>query len=131
MILGLDIGGKRTGVAISSGLLAAEHSTITASGDELIRQLVELCQKENIEKIIAGLPVNDDGTFSEQTHFVTGIIERLKQATDLPVILEDEFLTTGEAHRLLEAMGISRELAEKRIDQYSAQLILQQYLDNL
>lgn len=130
MILGLDIGTKRTGVALSSGLLAAEHSTLTSSGDQLVANIVALCKQERIEKIVIGLPLNSDGSHSAQTEFVLTIVERLKAELQLPIILEDEFLTTAEAYRRMGEQGISREQAEQRIDQYSAKLILQQYLDS-
>lgn len=129
MIIGLDIGTKRTGVALSSGLLAAEYGCLVATGEALITKIKEICQKERAEKLVIGLPLNSDGSPSQQTEYVIHIVEQLKAALGLPIILEDEFLTTAEAYRLMEEVGISRQQAEERIDQYSAKLILQQYLD--
>lgn len=133
MILGLDIGTKRTGVAISAGAaggrIAREYSTLAMSAG-LTSQLAAICRDEAIEKIVVGLPLNEDGTPSAQAEWVEQQVLELRETLTLPVVLEDEVLTTVEARRVLTEMGLSPAQIDQRVDQYAAQLILQQFLNH-
>ncbi len=128
MIIGLDIGTKRTGVAVSQAGFAQEHST-RIGGENLAEQLAELCDQLKPQTIVIGLPLHSDGSLSTQAEFVQSIGDRLAELTQLPVVYVDEFLTSVEARRLLNEAGIRPEEIEERIDQASARLILQQYLN--
>lgn len=127
MLLGLDIGTKRTGAAISEGEFAHEYATLDSKN--LVAEVRGICQKEGVKTIIIGLPLNGAGQSSVQTDFVRQLGEEVEQVSNLPVVYENERLTTIEAERILKQMGASQQDIEQRIDQFSAQLILQQYLD--
>ncbi len=129
MILGLDLGTKRTGLAISAGDYARELTTL-ATSDHLPERLARLCQEEQIDLLVIGLPQNEDGTASTQTAWVRHQAEKIRVVVQLPTCLENEFLTTVEARRVLTDMGLGSAQIEKRVDQYAAQLILQQYLNH-
>jgi len=127
-ILALDIGKKRIGLAIShSGIIASEYLTLENNKD-LLKKISDILAKENIEKIIIGLPQNMDGTESVYAKEVLQFAEKLRKVTKIFILFEDERLTTKEAERQLREQGVSSEDLKKRIDQYAAKLILEQYL---
>lgn len=128
MLLGLDIGTKRTGVAISEGEFAHEYTTIVSK--DLVAEVRDICLKEAITTIVVGLPLQESHHSPRQADFVQEIGKVIQEATRLPVAYENERLTTTEAERILKQMGVSAHDIEKRIDQFSAQLILQQYIDH-
>jgi putative holliday junction resolvase len=127
-ILALDIGKKRIGVALStSGIIASEFATFT-NDQSTIEKIEEIVKKEDIEKIIVGLPKNMDGTNSEYTYYVLNFEKKIKKYINIPIIFEDERLTTKDAELKLKAMGLSADEVKRRIDQFAAKLILEQYL---
>lgn len=130
MILGLDIGTKRTGVAIAEGLMAREYGTLNSREGELATQVGEICKREGVQQLVVGYPVLEDGTPSVQADYVKTQAELIEAATDIPIAYENEVLTTVEAKRILAAAGLDPVAIESRIDQMAARLILQQYLDN-
>lgn len=127
--IGLDIGTKRTGVAVSVGNFAKEYATLANSGN-LPQQIADLVLRHEVDRIIIGLPMLEDGSRSAQCGYVEEMGQLIKEATQLPVAYVDEVFTTLEAHRLLELEGLDREAMEQRMDQKAAQLILQQYIDS-
>lgn len=129
MILGLDIGTKRTGVAISEGMYARELTTVQTSADLLVDELAQICEAEQVDLIVAGLPLSEDGSYNDQTDFVESICEELEYKTGLSVELVDEYLTTSLARQSMAEMGIDSADIEKRIDQFCAAVILQQHID--
>lgn len=128
MLLGLDIGNKRTGLALAVNDLAVEYTTLSMA-DDLASQLEPIIEKEGITELVVGYPLYEDGRVSPQADFVRQTVEKLKPLINLPVHFEDEVLTTVEAKRLLELSGLSPEAVFERIDQMAARLILQQYID--
>lgn len=131
--LGLDIGTKRIGCAISeSGVIAREYKTIAVTDtNQAIKDIISICQKENIEKIVVGLPQNMDDTESDFTKEVKDFVQKMKVRIKIPIVFEDERLTSKEAERLLKENKIKKEELKKRIDQFSAKLILEQYLEKI
>lgn len=131
-LIALDIGKKRIGVAISgSGIIAREYETIKNENfEKIVNHLNDLIDNESIDKLIIGLPKSMDGSDSEYTKYVRDFTNELKSVIKKPVVFEDERLTTNEARRQLIGLGASDEEIKKRIDQYSAKLILDQYLGN-
>lgn len=131
--LGLDVGKKRIGVAISeSGVIASEYKTIIVSDiNQIIRDIINICQKKEIQKIILGLPKNMDGSESEFTKEVRNFVEKMKKQIKIPILFEDERLTSKEAERLLKEQNVDFTKIKKRIDQFSAKLILEQYLEKI
>lgn len=129
-ILSLDIGNKKIGIAISeSGIIASELTTI-ANDEKAISFLIDLFNTRNIEKIIVGLPLLRSGDESLQAKMVKGFIVELLDKYQIPVVYEDEILTTKEAERILKQNGAPVSEIIRRTDQLSAKLILEQYLNN-
>lgn len=133
-LLGLDVGEKRIGIAVSDELGVAAHPLKTLARKDLehdIGALVEVIKEKSIEKIIVGFPRNMDGSVGEQGKKVLKFVEDLKRDVEVPVELWDERLTTAESERVLIAANVSRRKRKKVIDKLAASLILQGYLDSL
>ncbi len=130
-VLGVDYGDRRIGLAISdreeklaSRFLTVENRTLEKS-IEIIRNIIA---KENIEKIIIGLPVGLKME-SEQTGKTKLFIDELKQRMDLPIIEANEVFTSKMAEENLLSAGVKREKIKSIIDQEAARIILQDYLE--
>ncbi len=135
-ILALDVGRKKIGLSISkSELISEEFCTINyLDQKKAIVEIIFLIKKNNIDKIVIGMPKNMDGTDSDMTKYVLDFVEIFKEKINLynlkiKIFLEDERLTTKEAENLLFKKGLSIDTIKKRKDQFSAKLILDQYLD--
>ncbi len=127
-IMGLDVGEKRIGVAVSDplGYTAQGVSTIKRENAEELKKIVS---DYNIAKIVVGLPKNMNGSIGEQGKKVLDFIEELKKKINLPILTWDERLTTKEAEGVLLRADLSRAKRKKVIDKLAAVLILQGYLD--
>ena len=130
--LGLDIGDKRIGVALSDpgGILASPY-TIINRGDEKrdIAAIVDIIRQKQVERVIVGLPLSMDGSLSKQAEKVKAFTQRLCEQTQVPVDYRDERLTTVMAERLVQAAGNKKGGRKARHDAQAAALILQGYLD--
>jgi len=126
----LDIGEKRIGIAISdeTGTLARGLATVERNGQEY-KRLAEIVRENQPEKIIYGLPLRLDGSFSLQTEKTLAFIEKLKKVVDLPLIPWDERLSTTQAENILLMADLSRKKRKRLRDKLSAQIILQSYLE--
>ncbi len=133
-ILGLDVGEKRIGVAVSDPL------GITAQGLEvLIRKdretdlarLLEVGRKYGVRQVVVGLPRHMDGRPGKMAQDILELAQTLGEALDATVIPWDERLTSAEANRLLIQADVSRRRRRQVVDQLAAVLILQGYLDRL
>ena len=126
-LLGIDYGNSKIGLAIGdieSGM-ATPFGVIKNSGwNNAIDEIKKLCEKERIEKIVIGIPVNPDDIESEQIKKIQQFIDLLKEATGLEVSEQDERFSTQEAQKLIEK-GKSKD------DDLSAMLILQGYIDKV
>lgn len=131
-IMGLDVGDKTIGVAISDPML------ITAQGLEtIIRQsykkdmakLENIMEEYNIVKIVLGFPKNMNNTVGPQAEKVLDFKEKLERRMKIEVILEDERLSTVAAERILIEGDVRRENRKSVIDKVAAAYILQGYLD--
>jgi len=133
-ILGLDIGDKTIGVAVSDaiGLTAQALKVIWRSSvDQDIEELKKIIDEYQVQKIIIGLPKNMDGTLGHQAEKVKKTYDKIEKALKIPVELWDERLTTVEAERLLIRADMSRKKRKKVIDKLAAVFILQGYLDKV
>ena len=111
-VLGVDVGGKRIGVALSdpTGMLASALTVVVSVGPRKdVVRIVELAKHHEAERIVVGMPVSMDGRIREQGRAVEGFVQRLEEATDIPVDTWDERLTTAEADRRMIEAGTSRE----------------------
>lgn len=134
-ILGLDVGSKTVGVAVS------DPFGWTAQGLEIIQineakeefgltRLGELISEYEVEKVIVGLPKNMNGSIGERAEASMHYGTLLEEKFDLPVEYEDERLTTVQANRMMIEEGdVSRKKRKKIIDKIAAMMILQNYLD--
>lgn len=127
-ILALDIGGKRIGLAISdeTNLIVLTYKTI--SSKDLIRNLKEICRKENVEKIVVGLPRNMDGTLGPQAKKIKNLAKKIEKNLDLKIEFFDETATSLAAEKRLKERGIDTKGKKGLIDLESAAIILEDYL---
>ena len=134
IILGLDIGDARTGVAISDELGIAAHPLCTIhrkSRKAVLAELQELVTAHKVERIVVGLPLQLDGETGTQARKVKRFAERLAQQVNLPIVFWDESFTTFEAARILRGTKKRRKKRKQVIDQVAAVLILEGYLEEL
>ena len=132
VLLGLDLGEKRVGVAVSdeSGMLAMPFATLAFSGrKDLLSQLVKIVDEHRVTKIIVGLPKTVKGEIGPSAEKVMKKVEWLKGQLDRPWIFWDERLSTAEVERILIEADVRRDKRKQVRDQLAAQRILQSYLD--
>jgi len=131
--LGLDLGTKTLGVAVSdiTGTIATSLTILRHEDDHeyLIEELKKIIDEKKVETIVLGLPKNMNNTIGERGEMVLSFKEKLESSISLPVILEDERLTTKLAENILITADVSRKKRKKVIDKMAANIILQSYLD--
>lgn len=130
--LGLDVGDKRIGIAISDqlGLTAAGLETYHRSNSQNdVKAITEIAKRHCAVEIIIGLPANMDGTLGEQALKVQRFGKKLARATGLPIIYEDERLSTFTAIHTLTVLGVKTGHNRDLVDKQAAAVILQKYLD--
>ncbi len=133
-IMGLDVGDKTIGIAVSDGLgiTAQGITTIRRKGIKTdIIELRELIEEYNIEKVVMGLPKNMNNTLGPQGEKVIKFSEKFKAKFDLEVIFQDERLSTVSAERMLISSDVRRDKRKQVIDKVAATYILQTYLDTV
>ena len=131
-VLGLDLGDARIGVAISDPdrRLAVPLGTVHVGrppGE--LRAVVELTRTNDVTLIVVGEPVSMDGTKGARADHAATFVDALAGATDVPIVLQDERLSTVEAERRLRAAGVNSRDRRAVIDASAAQIILQAWLD--
>ena len=132
-ILGLDVGDKTIGVAVSDLLQFTAQGVKTIrreSNKQSYEDLKEIIDEYDIEKVVVGLPKNMDGTIGPQSEKVMKFSEKLHNKYDVEIIYIDERLTTVSAERILIEGDVRRENRKKYIDMVAATYILQFYLDS-
>ena len=136
--LGLDIGSRRIGVAVSDELGLTAQPVLTLdrrssrrpiSRDDL-RSLARLCRRFGVVGIVVGNPVHLSGESSPQAARTQAFAAELGELTGLPIHLWDERLTSHEAHQILYQAGHARQTHRKVVDQVAATLILQSFLES-
>ncbi len=131
-ILGLDVGDKRIGVAISDplGITASGLETINRrNSDYDLQTIKDIIDRHSIVEIVIGLPLNMNGSIGDQAIRTQSFGKRLAQYTNLPVIYEDERLSTVSAIRTLVAVGKKSGRNKGLKDKVAAAIILQKFLD--
>ncbi len=131
------MGGRRIGLAISdpSGTLARPLSTLTVGGpdDAVVRVAAEVArlaaEEDGLATIVVGAPARLDGTPSAQTATVDAFVDALRARTTLPIMREDERLTSREAESRLAVRERDWRKRKALIDAAAAAIILQDYLD--
>jgi putative Holliday junction resolvase len=132
-IIGLDIGSRYIGVAISDelGITAQGLKTIIRRSmeDDLMEISLIITQFKEIDKIVVGLPKNMDGTIGKQAEMIFKWIRAAQEKISLPFLTWDERLSTVEVSKVLLEADLSRKKRKKVIDKLAAALILQGYLN--
>lgn len=133
-IMGLDVGDKRIGIALSDPL------RITAQGLETytrrteaedISHIADIFRNHDVEYIVCGLPKNMNGTIGPQAEKVQAFAAQIEAELGVRVVFSDERLTTVFAERALLEADMSRQKRRKVIDKLAAVTILQSYLDSI
>jgi putative Holliday junction resolvase len=131
--MGLDVGNRRIGVAVSDELGLTAQPVLTLerkrSHRDDLRSLGRLARKFEVAAIVVGNPVRLSGEASQQTVKTQAFAAELGELTGLPIHLWDERLTTHEAHQILYEAGHARQQHRRVVDQVAATLILQSFLD--
>lgn len=131
-IVGLDVGQKRIGIALSDllGLTAQGVETYHRKNLEADYQyLVQFIKENNIGSMVVGLPKNMNNSLGFKAEEIQTFIAGLTQKVDIPVFWVDERLTTVSAERMLVDADISRKKRKNVVDKIAAVLILQLHLD--
>lgn len=130
-MLALDWGRVRVGVALSDalGLLATPYDTYQAKPrEQLLDRIVGLVQREMVDRVIIGLPLNMDGTEGASATEARRLGQELTER-GLQVVYYDERLSSYEAESRLRSMGRKPSRDKERVDRAAAAIILQEYLD--
>ena len=134
IILGLDVGDVRIGVAISDELGFAAHPlcTITRKNRKMdLAAICDLIDTHQAEAIVIGLPLMLNGEVGIQAGKVQKFADRLKREARIPIHMRDERLTTVEATDILREVGKPRKKRRQVIDQVAAVVILDEYLNDV
>lgn len=136
-VMGLDVGSKTVGIAVS------DPFGWTAQGVEIIRineeqgefgyeRLAELVQEYEVSRFVVGLPKNMNNSIGPRAEASMSYGHKIEKLFHLPVVYQDERLTTVQAERMLvEQANASRAKRKKVIDKVAAVMILQNYLDSI
>ena len=131
-VLGLDVGARRIGVAVTDplGITAQGLDTIQRQNKRLdYAQLDAVIQQYEIQEIVVGYPLRLSGEIGIQAEKMTLFAEELKKRFQIPVHLFDERLTSAEANRVLRESEISIQKRAKAVDRMAAVLILQSWME--
>jgi putative holliday junction resolvase len=135
-ILGLDVGRRRIGVAISdtSGMLARPLTTLTVAGEDAVErvsnEILRIAGEEDgLQAVVVGMPRHLDGTPSVQTAKVEQFIAALRQRVQVPIATQDERLSSREAESRLALRERDWRKRKPQLDAAAAAVILQDYLD--
>lgn len=133
-VLGLDLGSRTCGVAISDmfGFLARVYDTIRFTDDDYdtcAKKIVEICEKEQINDIVLGLPKHMNGDVGIRGQISMDFKAKLLEYKPFNVILWDERLSTVAANRVMLEGNMRRDYRKTHKDELAAVVILQNYLD--
>lgn len=130
-LLGLDIGSKRIGVAVSDemGMIASPVKTIDAQTD-VAAELRLLVATYNAARLIVGLPVGMSGREGPQANDVRKVADKLGRDLGIEIVYSDERLSSAVANQALIGQGKRRDKRKQHIDSMAAAVILQGYLDS-
>lgn len=132
--LGLDLGTRSLGLSISdlTHTIASTYKTIRYEEndyDYLLQELKKIIEQEKIERLVLGLPKNMNNTIGESAERCLNFKKLLEDNLKIVVEMQDERLTTVEAHNYMIEANMSRKKRKQKIDSLAANIILQTYLD--
>lgn len=133
--LGIDYGDARTGLAVTDalGITAQGLETVTTNGNDklLLAKLDEIFSKYEVDTIVIGMPLNMNGTETERVEKTKKFIHKLKcKYNKIKIETVDERLTTVQAHRTMNELGIKPKNKKNIVDTISAVYILETYINN-
>ena len=125
-IIGLDVGEKRIGVAISDpdNIIAQPFDVIVRDGDEFAR-IAQIVEENSVGEIVVGYPKNMDGSAGPMAKKIEEFAGKISELVDVPVVFIDERLSTAEAERMMINADVSRKKRKKSIDKVAAAIILE------
>ncbi len=132
ILLGLDIGDTRIGVAISDALGVAAHPLCTLTRKNRQVDLIvisDLVSIHEVECVVIGLPISLDGSLGTQAETVQKFAKRLEGVLNVPIAFQDERFTTAEAEEILRELGKDAREQKGIIDEVAAVLILKDYMN--
>jgi putative Holliday junction resolvase len=133
-ILAIDYGMRRIGLALSDPLkiIATPLETLVINSyEDGIKKLLALFNDHDLEKIIMGYPIGTSGNKTEQTLLVEKLIKELKTSISTPIIIWDERYTSLQAKSIMQEQGIKTKNNKEMVDQLSARIMLQEYLNTI
>lgn len=134
--LGLDLGSKTLGIAISdrTNFIASVYKTIFFKDEDyssLIEPLREIIKNEDVGTLVLGLPKNMNNSLGTRAMITLEFKDMLEKELGLPVVMEDERLTSVISNNILISANMSRNKRKKKVDGMAAEIILQGYLDKM
>lgn len=132
--IGLDLGSKTLGVAISDelGMLARAYDTYRFEEDNYdmaITYIIDVAKKEKVNTLVLGYPKHMNGDAGIRAGISTSFKEKIESSSDIKVILEDERLTTIMVNKAMISGNVKRKDRKQKKDEMAAVVILQNYLD--
>lgn len=131
--LGLDLGSRTLGTALSdkTGLIATSYQTIRHNEEyeRLLEEVQKIVLQEKVDAIVLGFPKNMNNTIGPKGELSLAFKEQLEKLISIPIYLQDERLTTKTATDMLIMGNVSRKKRKKVVDSVAATIILQSFLD--
>jgi putative Holliday junction resolvase len=133
-VLGLDLGSRRIGVAVSDsgGAVATPYTVLQRTGDRTRdhRAVADLVAELEAERVVVGMPFSLDGSVGPAARSMAAEADELRVALDVPVDTHDERLTTVTAHRSLRELEMKADARRRIVDKVAAAVMLQSWLDS-
>lgn len=133
-VLSIDYGRKRTGLAVTDPLQIIANGLTTVATHELEKFVIGYLEKEDVERIVVGLPKQMNGEMSESWRYIEPFLNRLRKLRpQLPIELVDERFTSVLAHQVILDSGVGKQRRKEdkgMVDEISATIILQQWMEN-
>ena len=129
--MGLDLGTKTLGISLSNRIIASVYGTLRHNEeyDRIANEVKDLAIEKKIDVIVLGFPKNMNNTIGERAEITLKFKDKLEELTKLPVVMEDERLTSKVANDVLISADTSRKKRKERVDGMASVIILQSYLD--
>ena len=133
-VLSIDYGRKRTGLAVTDPLQIIANGLTTVATHQLEQFVLDYLGKEDVERIVVGLPKQMNGEMSESWRYIEPFLNRLRKLRpELPIELVDERFTSVLAHQVILDSGVGKQRRREdkgMVDEISATIILQQWMEN-
>jgi putative Holliday junction resolvase len=125
--LGLDLGSKRIGVALSAGTIATPYEVVERGRDRA--RILELVEETGADVVVVGLPYSLDGSKGKAAQLIEAEVAELRAALPVPIELWDERFTTVTAHQSLMDRKMKADARRRVVDKVAAAVMLQSWLD--